>query len=364
MSPVSDPKKNNSFVLQKIDEISFEDRPVPVAGPGQVVVNIKATGICGSDVHYWTHGRIGHFVCNGPMVLGHESAGVVASLGEGVTDLKVGDRVALEPGVPCGRCEMCKIGKYNLCPDMAFAATPPYDGTLCDYYRHSADFCYKLPENVSLEEGALIEPLSVGIHAARRGEVKLGDRVIVFGAGPVGLLTAAAAKAAGASHITMADISESRLKFAKSYIADETVHMTSKPPKNVDTNEFAKAEAVKLFQSGITPANVVFDCTGVEVCVQMSVYLVKNNGKIILVGMGASVQSISVADVSAREVDVRGVMRYCNTYPTAVEMLASGKVDLKSLITHRYKFEDSIKAFEHVKEGREGTIKVVITNEL
>lgn len=116
---------------------------MPVAGPGQVIVNIKATGICGSDVHYWTHGRIGHFVCNGPMVLGHESAGIVTSLGEGVTDLKVGDRVALEPGVPCGRCEMCKIGKYNLCPDMAFAATPPYDGTLCDYYRHSADFCYK-----------------------------------------------------------------------------------------------------------------------------------------------------------------------------------------------------------------------------
>lgn len=131
----------------------------------------------------------------------------------------------------------------------------------------------RLPENVSLEEGALIEPLSVGIHAARRGEVKLGDRVIVFGAGPVGLLTAAAAKAAGASHVTMADISESRLKFAKSYIADETIHMTSKPPKDVDTNEFAKAEADKLLQSGVSPANVVFDCTGVEVCVQMSVYV-------------------------------------------------------------------------------------------
>ncbi|KAI8364220.1 chaperonin 10-like protein [Blakeslea trispora] len=362
MSTTEFPKNNTSFVLQKIDETLFEDRPIPQPGPGEVVVNIKATGICGSDVHYWKHGRIGHFVCKGPMVLGHESAGIVASVGEGVTHLKVGDPVALEPGVPCRNCEMCKNGKYNLCPDMVFAATPPYDGTLCNFYKHAADFCYKLPQNVSLEEGALIEPLSVGIHASRRGEVKLGDRVFVFGAGPVGLLTAAAAKAAGAAHVTMADISESRLAFAKSYIADATIHLTSKPPQGEDSNSFAQQEANKILQHTL-PANVVFDCTGVEVCVQMSVYLVKNSGRIVLVGMGASVQSISVADVSAREVDVRGVMRYCNTYPTAVEMLASGKVDLKSLVTHRYTFRESLEAFKHVSEGRNGTIKVVITNE-
>ncbi|KAI8975353.1 chaperonin 10-like protein [Mycotypha africana] len=364
ITTASFPKNNPSFVLQKIDEITFEERPIPVAGPGQVVVNIRATGICGSDVHYWRHGRIGHFICDGPMVLGHESAGIVASVGEGVTTLKIGDRVALEPGVPCRMCEMCKHGKYNLCPDMAFAATPPYDGTLCNYYKHAADYCYKLPDNVSLEEGALIEPLSVGIHASRRGEIKLGDRVFVFGAGPVGLLTAAAAKAAGAAHVTIADISESRVKFAKSYIADEVVHLTNKPPKDQDTNVFAKEEADRIIRAtGIQPADVVFDCTGVEVCVQMSVFLAKNNGKVVLVGMGPSVQSISVADVSAREVDVRGVMRYCNTYPTAVEMLANGKVDLKSLVTHRYKFEDSLKAFEHVRAGLEGTIKVVILND-
>ncbi|KAI7899194.1 chaperonin 10-like protein [Cokeromyces recurvatus] len=357
-------KTNPSFVLQQIEQISFEDRAIPVAGPDQVIVNIKATGICGSDVHYWVHGRIGHFVCQGPMVLGHESAGVIVAVGEGVTTLKVGDRVALEPGVPCRMCEMCKSGKYNLCPDMAFAATPPYDGTLCNFYKHAADYCYKLPDQVSFEEAALIEPLSVGIHATRRGEVKLGDRVFIFGAGPVGLLTAAAAKAAGAAHVTMADISASRLEFAKSYIADQVIHLTNKKGESEDSNAFAFKEAQDILKrTGIQTCHVVFDCTGVEVCVQMSIYLVKNNGKVVLVGMGASVQSLSVADISAREVDIRGVMRYCNTYPTAVEMLASGKVDLKSLITHRYKFNDALDAFKHVREGREGTIKVVITND-
>ncbi|KAI8083978.1 chaperonin 10-like protein [Gilbertella persicaria] len=342
------PNNNTSFVLQKVNEITFEDRPIPKPGHGEVIVNIKATGICGSDVHYWKHGRIGHFVCHGPMVLGHESAGIVASVGEGVTHLQVGDPVALEPGVPCRNCEMCKHGKYNLCPDMVFAATPPYDGTLCQFYRHAADFCYKLPDHVSFEEGALIEPLSVGIHATRRGEVKLG-------------IVSAAAKAAGASHVTIADISETRLTFAQSYVADAVIHMTAKPPQG-DTNAFAQQEATRLLEKTL-PCDVVFDCTGVEVCVQMSVFLVKNSGRIVLVGMGASVQSISVADVSAREVDVKGVMRYCNTYPTAIEMLASGKIDLTSLVTHRYSFKESLEAFKHVSEGRAGTVKVVILNE-
>ncbi|RCI00833.1 hypothetical protein CU097_015669 [Rhizopus azygosporus] len=356
-------KENTSFVLQKINEITFEPRPIPTAGPGEVIVNVRATGICGSDVHYWTHGRIGHFVVEEPMVLGHESAGVIVSVGPDVTSLKVGDRVALEPGVPCRKCDMCKLGKYNLCPDMAFAATPPYDGTLCNYYKHAADFCYKLPDHVTLEEGALIEPLSVGIHASRRGDVKIGDRVFVFGAGPVGLLTAAAAKAAGATHVTIADRDPTRLAFAKEYCADEAIHLTGARRVDQDSNDFAKEEAEKIINSGFKPVNVVFDCTGAEICVQMAVYLVKNSGCIVLVGMGASVQSISVADVSAREVDVKGVMRYCHTYPTAIEMLSSGKIDLKRLITHRYQFKDALEAFKHVKEGRQGTIKVVIMND-
>ncbi|RCH91640.1 hypothetical protein CU098_005684 [Rhizopus stolonifer] len=357
------PKENNCFVLDKIDQVSFQSRPVPTPGPGEVIVNIRATGICGSDVHYWTHGRIGHFVVEKPMVLGHESAGIIVSVADDVQSLKVGDRVALEPGVPCRVCEMCKKGVYNLCPDMVFAATPPYDGTLCDYYRHAADFCYKLPDSVSLEEGALIEPLSVGIHSARRGGVKLGDRVFVFGAGPVGLLTAAAAKAAGASHVTIADRDAARLAFAKGYCADETVHLTRSREVDQDSNEFARQEAKAIADSGVEPVQVVFDCTGAEICVQMAVYLVKNSGSIVLVGMGASVQSISVADVSAREVDVKGVMRYCHTYPTAIEMLSSGKIDLKKLITHTYTFKDSLEAFKHVKEGRTGTVKVVIVND-
>lgn len=228
------------------------------------------------------------------MVLGHESAGIIASIGEGVTHLKVGDPVALEPGVPCRNCDMCKTGKYNLCPDMKFAATPPYDGTLCNYYKHAADFCYKLPQGISLEEGALIEPLSVGIHAVRRGNVRLGDRVFVFGAGAIGLLTAAAAKAAGASHVTIAgllffettqpvitlltfkhlDIAESKLNFAKTYSADKTIHLTKKRSEGQQSNDFARQQAEEILnEHGVEPVNVVFDCTGAEVCVQMSVYV-------------------------------------------------------------------------------------------
>ncbi|KAI8982533.1 chaperonin 10-like protein [Pilobolus umbonatus] len=326
-------KDNLSLVLKKIDEIVFESRVSPIAGPGEVIVNIKATGICGSDVHYWTHGRIGHFVVNEPMVLGHESAGLITAVGPNVTHLKVGDRVALEPGVPCRKCDMCRIGKYNLCPDMAFAATPPYDGTLCNYYKHAADFCYKLPDNISYEEGALIEPLSVGIHAIRRGNVKLGDRIFIFGAGAIGLLTAAVAKAAGASHVTIADRDQSRLEFAKSYIADEVIQLGDSP-RQQDTNEFARIEATRLLANGTEPCNVVFDCTGAEVCVQMAVFL----------------QIYLLEKLMSR------------VYPAAIEMLASKKIDLTKLITDRYPFRSAVQAFQHVKEGRKGTVKVIIHN--
>jgi len=155
----------------------------------EVLLAMDSVGICGSDVHYLAHGRIGDFVLTKPMIIGHESAGVVAKLGKKVTTLKVGDRVAIEPGVPCRKCDHCKQGKYNLCPGMVFCATPPYDGNLTRYYKHAADFCFKLPDHVTMEEGALLEPLSVGVHACKRAEVTLGSKVLILGAGPIGLVT-------------------------------------------------------------------------------------------------------------------------------------------------------------------------------
>ncbi|CAO3653314.1 unnamed protein product [Cunninghamella echinulata] len=352
------PETQKCLVLNKPLDIVFEERPVPEVGQGDVLVNIKATGICGSDVHYWLTGGIGSFIVKKPMILGHESAGVVAKVGPGVTDLKVGDRVALEPGVPCRTCEQCKKGRYNLCPGMVFAATPPYDGTLCDYYRHPADFCVKLPENVSLQEGALVEPLSVGIHAARRGNVKSGDRVFIFGAGPVGLLCAAAVKAAGASYVTIADITPSRLEFAKTYCTDSQV-LLERPQQGEPNIEYSRRIAENILKTEQL-ADVVIDCTGAETCVQTSILLAKNGGNVILVGVGASNQTIPISEVSSREVDIKGIFRYVNTYPTAVEMIASGKINVKPLITHTYSFDDSIKAFEHVKSGKDDAIKVQI----
>ncbi len=212
--------QNSSFILQSPKKVVYEDRPDPqLQSPYDVIIKPRWTGICGSDVHYWVEGRIGDFVLKEPMVLGHESAGIVHEVGDKVTTLKVGDRVAMEPGIPCRRCVRCREGKYNLCPEMAFAATPPYDGTLARYYTLPEDFCFKLPEKMSLEEGALMEPTAVAVHITRQAGIKVGQSVVVFGAGPVGLLCCAVAKAYGATKIVTVDINEERMQFALKYAA-------------------------------------------------------------------------------------------------------------------------------------------------
>jgi D-xylulose reductase len=192
--------QNLSFILNKPFDVKFEKRPKPtLASPHDVLVAVNYTGICGSDVHYWVEGRIGSFVVENPMVLGHESSGTVTQVGDAVKSVKVGDRVALEPGTPCRRCTPCLSGHYNLCDEMKFAATPPYDGTLTGFWASPEDFCYKLPDHVTLQEGALVEPLAVAVHIVKQAEIKPGQTVVVMGAGPVGLLCCAVAKAYGAS---------------------------------------------------------------------------------------------------------------------------------------------------------------------
>jgi D-xylulose reductase len=228
-------------------------------------------------VHYWVEGRIGHFIVEKPMVLGHESAGIVHSVGDKVKTLKVGDRVAMEPGVPCRRCVRCKEGKYNLCPDMAFAATPPYDGTLARYYALPEDYCYKLPENMSLEEGALIEPTAVAVHITRQASIKPGDSVVVFGAGPVGLLCCAVAKAYGAKKIVTVDINETRLKFALDYAA--TDKFTS---ARVSAEENAK-NLIKDCDLG-PGADVIIDASGAEPCIQTAIHALRMGGTYVQVG--------------------------------------------------------------------------------
>jgi len=203
---------NLTAILYKTGDIRLEQTDIPEPGNDQVMLKMDSVGICGSDVHYWTHGAIGDFVVKAPMVLGHEAAGIVEKCGKNVKHLQVGDRVAIEPGVPCRLCDYCKQGRYNLCLEMKFCATPPYHGNLCRYYAQDADFCFKLPDNVSLEEGALMEPLSVGVHACRRAGVSLGKSVLICGAGPIGLVNLLTAKAMGADEVVITDISEHRLQ--------------------------------------------------------------------------------------------------------------------------------------------------------
>ena len=269
--------QNPSFILQEPNKVTYEDRPVPVlSSPYDVIIKPRWTGICGSDVHYWVEGRIGQFVVESPMVLGHESAGIVHAVGDKVTTLKEGDRVAMEPGIPCRRCVQCKDGKYNLCPDMAFAATPPHDGTLARYYTLPEDYCFKLPESMSLEEGALIEPTAVAVHITRQAAVKPGDSVVVFGAGPVGLLCCAVAKAYGAKKIVTVDINEERTKFALEYAATASFQS-----QRVGAEENAK-NLVKQCELG-AGADVVIDASGAEPCIQMAIHALRMGGTYVQV---------------------------------------------------------------------------------
>lgn len=286
------------------------------------------------------------------MVLGHESAGTVVEVGSDVKTLAVGDRVALEPGYPCRYCRPCLSGKYNLCPDMAFAATPPYDGTLTGLWNSPADFCYKLPDNVSLQEGALIEPLAVAVHIVRQASVAPGQSVVVMGAGPVGLLCAAVAKAFGATTIVSVDIVQSKLDFAKSFAA---THIYSSQRVPAEENAKAIKELVGL-PGGV---DVVIDASGAEPSIQTSLHTVRMGGTYVQGGMGKADINFPIMAMCLKEVTAKGSFRYgAGDYPLAVELVASGKVDVKKLVTGVVAFEQAEEAFKKVKEGE--AIKVLI----
>ncbi|XP_004067075.1 sorbitol dehydrogenase [Oryzias latipes] len=336
-------QENLSVVLHSKGDLRLENRPVPEPGPNDVLLQMHSVGICGSDVHYWQHGRIGDFVLTKPMVLGHEAAGTVVKIGSQVKHLKVGDRVAIEPGVPREMDEFFKSGRYNLSPTIFFCATPPDDGNLCQYYTHSANFCYKLPDNVTFEEGALIEPLSVGIHACRRAGVTIGSSVLICGAGPIGLVCLLVAKAMGASQVVITDLFPDRLAKAKELGADFQVTVS----KSDSPQQLAKKVEDLL---GVQP-QITIECTGAESCLQTAIYGTRSGGVVVLVGLGAEMATVPLINAAVREVDIRGVFRYCNTWPMAIAMLASGKVNVKPLVTHRFPLEQAVQAFETTRQG-------------
>ncbi|KAK5087292.1 hypothetical protein LTR70_007235 [Exophiala xenobiotica] len=347
--------KNNSFILSGPKNIIYEDRPVPeLKDPYDVLLQVNFTGICGSDIHYWQHGKIGDYVVKDPMVLGHESSGTVLETGSSVKSLAKGDRVAMEPGVPCRRCVRCKEGFYNLCQDMAFAATPPYDGTLAKYYVLPEDFCYKLPEHVSLEEGALLEPLAVAVHITRQSNIKHGNTVVVFGAGPVGILCAAVAKSLGASKIVSVDINQERLKFIKKFAEPITTTYVS---QKISAQENA-ANIIKENDLG-EGADVAIDASGAEPSIQAAIHVLRKGGSYVQGGMGRDECTFPIMAACTKELKISGSFRYSQgDYQTALNLVSNGDVKVKDVISRKVSFQDALQAFEDIRDGK--GIKVLI----
>jgi L-iditol 2-dehydrogenase len=315
---------NLAAVLHGVGDLRVEEHPMPVPGPNEVVVEIRSVGICGSDVHYYEHGRIGDFVVSSPMVLGHESSGVVVDRAPGVTVPRIGQRVAVEPGVPCGHCEQCRRGNYNLCPNVVFFATPPVDGTLSRYVAVHAAFAHPVPDSMSDDAAALIEPLSVGLWANRRAGTGIGSRVLVTGAGPIGVLCALTARAAGATWTGLADVHPARLEAAGKFDVDEVIDARS----GVDYAEFEP--------------DVLLECTGAPPVVTAGIKALQPLGRAILVGMGPSPeQSLPVSVIQNRELTVTGTFRYAHTYPDAIALVAAGRIDLDALVGARLPLAES-----------------------
>ncbi|KAG8423959.1 hypothetical protein J3458_000801 [Metarhizium acridum] len=355
---------NPAFVLQSIGNVSFEDRPVPsLRDEYDVRVHIERTGICGSDVHYWQKGRIGDFVLESPIVLGHESCGIVVQVGAKVKKVKVGDRVAIEPGVPCRRCDYCRSGVYNLCADTVFAATPPHDGTLQKYYIVACDYAYPIPKHMTAEDGALVEPVAVAVQVNKVADLRAGQTVLVFGCGPIGLLCQAVAKASGASRVIGVDISQSRVNFAKEFGADGVFLNQSKPVEGQDPVQASRAVAETIVaEFGLGDgADVVLECTGAESCISAGIFAARKGGTFVQTGMGPENVTFPITTACIRALTIKGSIRYTTgCYPRAVELIASGKIRPRKLITHRFKFEQAKEAFELVKEAQQDTLKVII----
>jgi L-iditol 2-dehydrogenase len=330
--------------------MSMQQRARPAPGPNEVLVRVHRVGVCGSDVHYYTHGRIGGFIVENPIVLGHEMAGIIEDVGPGVDRKRIGERVAVEPGVPDRTCEWCRRGRYNLCPNVQFMATPPFDGALADYIVTPTDFAYALPGNVSLDEGALMEPLSVGVYAIHRSAIKAGENVAVFGAGPIGLVTLQVARAAGAGAITVIDLEPGRLATAKRLGATTTIN--AKETNAVDA---------LMESTGGRGVDIVFEAAGNARTAGDAVRIAKRGGKVVMIGLPPEDNfPYPLVYAMAREIDIFTVFRYANVYPAAIALVAEGRVDTKSLITHRFPLEKAEDALLLSDSRADGVIKAMV----
>ena len=328
-------------VLAAAGIMQTEQRDVPAPAAGEVLVRIGSVGICGSDVHYYRHGRIAEYVVRKPLILGHEAGGTVVAVGDGVAADRIGQRVALEPGVPCRQCRECKHGRYNLCPEVQFFATPPVDGTFAEYVAIAADFAHPIPDSISDDGAGLIEPLSVGVWACGKANIGIGSRVLIAGAGPIGLMNVQVAKAAGASEIVVSDIAPARLETAMTFGATRVLNARAEDAADV----------------GIE-VDAFIDCSGAEPAVRAGIRAVRPAGHVVLVGMGADNISLPVGLIQGRELRITGTFRYANTYPTAIELAASGAIQLDAMVTAHFTLDQAEAALQEATHPE--AIKVIV----
>lgn len=320
--------------------IELQSRPLPELQPDEVLVQIAAVGVCGSDVHYYHEGRIADFVVESPLILGHEASGVISRVGSAVSPARVGERVSIEPQRACRTCEQCKRGAYNLCPFMEFYATPPIDGAFAQYAVIQSDFAFAIPDSMSLEAAALCEPLSVGIWSNQKAGTRAGSRVLIAGAGPIGIIVMQVAFAFGASEVLISDIAQTRRDAAARFGATRTLDPSRDDTTGLDVDVF-------------------IDASGAEPAVRAGIMALKPGGRAVLVGMGKDDISLPVSRIQGREIELTGVFRYANTWPLAIELVSNGKVDLDALVTGRYPLADVEAALHAATDPN--ALKVIVT---
>ena len=337
-------------IMTDVMKMDFTERPIPQPKDDEVLVKIEHVGVCGSDLHYFEAGGIGRNIVHPPFVLGHEAGGTVVEVGKNVTHLKVGDKVALEPGKTCGHCEFCKTGRYNLCPDVIFFATPPIDGVFQEYVAHEAALCFKIPDNMDTMEAALIEPLAVGMHAARQGNAHLGQTAVVTGSGCIGLVTMMALKALGVDKVYVVDIMQKRL--------DKAIELGATGV--INGREKNTAEELLKLTNG-RGVDLAIDTSGTEICVKQGMEALVKGGTQVLVGYSASGNmNLPTSLICDKEITIKSVFRYRHIYPLAIQAVAEGKVNLKGIVTNIFELDDIQNAMDKSVNEKADIVKSVV----
>jgi L-iditol 2-dehydrogenase len=337
-------------LMEKPGDIKIKEVPIPEPKEHELLVQIKHVGICGSDIHYYEYGRIGDFVVKKPIILGHECAGIVAKVGKAVTGFQEGDMVALEPGYTCGKCEFCLTGRYNLCTEVVFMATPPYNGAFCEYVTYPFHLAFKLPNMMDTIEGALIEPLAVGMHAVNQGGADIGQSAAILGSGCIGLCTLLSLKAKGVTEIYVIDVIEKRLDKAKELGATKAINGR-------------KEDVIQAIMelTGGKGVDMVFETAGNKITIIQTSCLVKRGGTIVLVGIAPDTTiPYDFGTVMGKEATIKTVFRYRNLYPSAIAAVAVGLIPIKSIVTDTFKIEDAASAMRYSVEHKADIVKAVI----